>query len=122
MAAAILNQGKQAIRDALKTLVTHVGLSTDATAFVATQTAINPSGSGTNIIKAATDTDVAFDTADSTITVTSADGTGNFATISVLNGSGASAALTRFVRSATIGIQAGDTYTIAVRYQVTDAT
>lgn len=120
MAAAILNQGKTAIRDSLKTLVTHVGLSTDATAFAATQTALNPSGSGTNIIKAATKTDVAFDTADATITVTSADGTGNFATVSVQNGSAASNALTRSVRASTIGIQAGDTYTVAVRFAVQD--
>jgi len=125
MAAAILNQGKTAIRDSLKTLVTHVGVSTDATAFAAAQTAINPSGSGTNLIKASTDTDTGVngDQFDATISI---NGTTEFTgltinTIAIHNGATAAAALSRSVRTAGIGVQAGDVFTIGVRVLVTDA-
>lgn len=124
MAAAILNQGKTAIRNSLKTLVTHVGLSTDATAFAGTQTALNPSGSGTNLIKACTNADSGTnnDQFDATITV---NGTTEFTglvinTISIQNGSAASNALTRSVRTAGIGVQAGDLFTIGARVLVQD--
>lgn len=124
MAAAILNQGKSAIRDSLKTLITHVGVSTDATAFAATQTALNPSGAGTNLIKTSTETNTGVngDQFDATITI---DGTTEFTnqtinTIAVLNGAAASNALTRSVRTAGIGVQAGDSFTIGVRFRVED--
>lgn len=122
MPAAILNQGRTAIRDSLKTLITHVGVSTDSTAFAATQTALNPSGSGTNLIKTSTETDVDLSTFDATMTI---DGTTEFTglvinTIGVLSGSAASNALTRSVRSVGIGVQAGDTFTIGLRVAVAD--
>lgn len=124
MSAAILNQGKTAIRDSLKTLVTYVGLSTDSTAFSATQTALNPSGSGTNLIKAATNTNSGSnnDQFDATITV---NGTTEFTglvinTISIQNGSAAANALSRSVRTAGIGVQAGDSFTIGIRVLVQD--
>lgn len=122
MPAAILNQGRAAIRDSLKTLVTHVGVSTDNTAFAATQTQLNPSGAGTNLIKASTETNVDNNTFDATITI---DGNTEFTglvinTIGLLNGAAATNALTRSVRSAGIGVQAGDNFTIGVRVAVAD--
>jgi len=122
MALAILNQGKLAIRNALKTLITHGGVTTDSTAFSLTQTALNPSGSGTNLIKAATNTDVDNNTFDSQISI---DGTTEFtglsiATIGALNGAAASNVLTRVVRTGTIGVQSGDLFTIGSRVQVQD--
>lgn len=122
MPAAILNQGRTAIRDSLKTLITHVGVSTDATAFLATQTAINPSGAGTNLIKASTEADVDAFTFDAQISINGdTEFTGqNIATISVLNGSAASNALTRTLRTQTIGVQAGDLFTVGVRVQAQD--
>lgn len=119
---AIVNQGLTAIRNSLKTLITHVGISTDSTAFSATQTALNPSGAGTNLIKAATDVDVDFRTFDSSISV---DGTTEFTglninTIGALNGSAASNVLSRSLRTNPIGVQSGDVFTIGVRVQAQD--
>lgn len=120
MAAAILNQGKTAIRDSLKTLISHIGVSTDSTAFSATQTELNPGG-GTNLIKASSETNVDDFTFDAQISI---DGdtefTGNsIRTIGALDGSAAGDALTRTVRSA-IGVEAGDLFTIGLRFQVQD--
>jgi hypothetical protein len=122
MAAAIVNQGKTAIRDSLKTLITHIGVSTDNTAFSAAQTALNPSGSGTNLIKASTEADVDTSTFDASISI---NGTTEFTglvinTIGLMNGSAASNVLSRSVRSAGIGVQGGDVFTIGVRVQVQD--
>lgn len=119
---ALLDQGATAIRDSLKTLVTHVGISTDNTAFNQTQTALNPGGGGTNIIKAATDTDVDGATFDSEIAVTGADGTGSFFTVGILDGATVADALTRSVRTNAIGIDTDDSYTIAVRVEIQDNT
>jgi len=119
MPLAILTQGKTAIRDSLKTLVTHVGISADSTAFAVGQTTMSPGG-GTNIIKASTEVDVDTATFDASCTITSADGTGSFRTVSILNGAAATNAITRSVRTNGIGIDAGDTYTVTVRVQVQD--
>ena len=120
MPAALLNQGKTAIRDSLKTLVTHVGIATDTTAFAVGQTAMNPAGGGTNIIKASTEVDVDTSTFDASATITSADGTGSFRTVSILNGPSVTGALSRSVRTNGIGIDAGDSYTVTVRVAVAD--
>lgn len=125
MAAAILDQGKTNIRDAIRGLagnaVSHVGVSTATDAFAANQTAIDPTA-GTNLIKAATFTVVAFDTLDCTISIS---GTTEFTnstirTISILKGATRTDVISRSVRTAGIGVQAGDTFTIGVRYQVAD--
>lgn len=120
MAASLLQQGSQAIRDALKSLVSHVGISTDSTAFADTQTTLSPGG-GTNIIKASTEADVDYRTFDASATITSTDGTGSFRTVGVLNGAAATNALSRSVRTNGIGIDTGDTYVVTVRVRVTDA-
>ena len=120
MAAALLQQGSQSIRDAIKGVISHLGLSTDNTAFVDTQTTLNPGG-GTNIIKAATETDVDYRTFDVSATITSADGTGSFFTVGVLDGAAATDAMSRSVRTNPIGIDVGDTYTATARVRVTDA-
>lgn len=125
MPAAILDQGKTNIRDAIRGVaanaITHVGVSTATDAFVAAQTAIDPTA-GTNLIKAATFTVVAFDTLDCTISI---NGTTEFTglsirTISVLKGATRTDVISRSVRTVGIGVQAGDTFTIGVRYQVQD--
>lgn len=140
MSAAILDQGKTAIRDALKTLITHVVLSDDTTAFSSSQTGINPGAAATSThVEAATDSDVDGSTFDSTITVNGAsEMTGKFIqSIGVAKGTAIRAAtgsggthtgggtvgtdcLTRSVRSLGIGVESTDTYTIGVRTAVED--
>lgn len=120
MPAALLDQGKTAIRDSLKTLVSHVGISTNSTAFAGSQTELNPGGTGTNIIKASGEADVDGSTFDASITVTSADGTGSFRTVGILDGSAATDAISRSVRTNGIGIDTGDTYVVSVRVAVED--
>lgn len=124
MPAAILTQGKTAIRDTLKTLVSHVGVATDTTAFDVAQTALDPANGGAAnlLIKASTEADVDAATFDASITI---DGTTEMtgkaiATIGICDGATRTDALTRTVRSQTIGVQAGDSYTIAVRVAVED--
>lgn len=141
MAAAILNQGKTAIRDSIKTLVTHVGVTDDTTAFSAAQTVINPGGAALSTHgEASTDTDVGTDAFDAVITIS---GTTEFTgkvinTIAIGKGAamrGASSGthtgtpltvgtdcLSRSVRGAGlgIGVQAGDEFTIGVRVTVED--
>ena len=45
---AILDQGETAIRDAVKSLVTHVVISDDTTTFASTHTGINPGAAATS--------------------------------------------------------------------------
>lgn len=124
MAAAILTEGKTEIRNALKTLVTHIGLSTDTTAFNVAQTELDPAnvGASNNLIKASAEADVDAFTFDATITV---DGTTELtgkavATISLMYGATRTSPISRTVRSQTIGIQAGDSFTIGIRVTVED--
>jgi hypothetical protein len=121
---AYLNQGLTDLRDAVKAKVTHVGVSTDTTAFNATQTAIDPAnvGSTNNLIKSATKTDVDFQTFDATMTISGDTEFTNKAigTIASLKGSTRTDAMNRIVRSQTIGVQAGDTFTIGVRHKQED--
>jgi len=122
---AILDIGKTNLRDAIRGVagnaVSHVGVSTASDAFAAAQTALDPTA-GTNLIKAATFTVVAFDTLDCTMSV---NGTTEFTgltirTIGMLKGATRTDVISRSVRAAGIGVQAGDTFTIGVRYQVAD--
>ncbi len=119
---AILNQGKTKIRDQIAAAVTHVGLSTDSTAFAATQTALDPAAAGTNLIKAATKANVDAETFDATISVNgSTEFTGlTIRTIGAQQGATRTDVMTRSVRTAGIGVQAGDTLTIGVRLSVQD--
>lgn len=140
MSAAILDQGKTAIRDSLKTLITHVTVSDDNAAFSSSDTGINPTaGSTSTHVETATDADVDGNTFDSTITIT---GATEFTdkviyAIGVAKGSGIRSAtgsggthtgggtvgtdtLTRSVRTLGIGVQSGDTFTLGVRTQVQD--
>lgn len=140
MSAALLNQGKTSIRDSLKTLVTHIVIADDDTAFDATHTGINPNATGTSThVEAATDVDVDGNTFDSSITVTGATeftnksikaiGIAKGSAIRSATGSGGTHTgggtvgtdtLSRTVRALPIGVQDGDTYTITVRSQVQD--
>lgn len=123
---AILNQGETVVRDAVKGVVSHVGVATDATAFSAAQTVLDPAGGGAanRLIKAAAKVDVDFQTEDYTMTI---DGTTEMTnktifTVGVLNGPATANALTRSVRTQGIGVQAGDAFTIGVRLKHEDNT
>ena len=142
MAAALLDQGKTSIRDSLKTLVTHVVVSDDSTAFAGTQTGINPSaGSTSTHVEASTEADVDSSTFDATITITGATEFTNKSIMSIgvakgtairsATGAGGSHTgggtvgtdtISRTVRSAGlgIGVQSGDTFTVGVRCAVQD--
>lgn len=123
---AILNQGETVIRDAVKGVTSHVGVATDATAFAATQTALDPANGGSTnfLIKAATKADVDFQTEDYTISINGDTEMTNkaIATIGVLNGSARTNAMSRTVRTQTIGVQLGDLFTIGVRMKHEDNT
>lgn len=123
---AILTQGTVAIRDALKTLVSHVGVATDQTAFNVAQTAVDPANGGsTNVlVKASTDADIGNGVFESTIPINGdTEMTGkNIYTISACDGATRTDALTRTVRSQPIGVQAGDLFTIGVQWTITDET
>lgn len=119
--AAILQVGKTAIRDALKGISTHLAVSSDQTAFNASQTEANPN-SDPILIKSATNVDVDGNTFDSTIQI---DGDSEFTnqliyTIASLFGSSRTQAISRTVRAQPIGVQAGDLFTVGVRAKVED--
>jgi hypothetical protein len=140
MAASILQQGATAIRNALKTLFTHVVVSDDNTAFADTQTGINPNATGTSThVEAATDADVDYRTFDSTITISGASeftgkviyaiGVAVGSAIRSATGSGGTHTgggtvgtdlVSRAVRTLGIGVQSTDTFTLGVRTQVQD--
>jgi len=122
---AYLQQGLTAIRNSIKALVTHVGVTDDGVAFSDVHTTLNPTGGSTsNYIGAATKTDVDYQTADYSFVVTSANFGNKFIrAIGVLSGSAATNALSRAVRTNAIGVEAAnDTLTIAVRIKDQDAT
>lgn len=122
---AILQQGRTAIRDQMKTLVTHIGLSDDQTAFSDGQTDLSPGGgSPEELIKTSSESNVDGDTFDAQISV---DGDSEFTnatiwTISLMNGATTADVLSRTVRTQGIGVQAGDSFTIGVRVTVSDET
>lgn len=139
MPIAILTQGKTAIRDSLKTLITHLVVSDDATAFSVAHTGVNPDNTKSTHVETATDTDVDASTFDSTITIT---GASEFTDKSIFSigvakgsairqaaagsgthtggGTNGTDLLTRSVRTLGIGVQSGDSFTIGVRVQVQD--
>lgn len=121
---AILNQGLTKIRDALKSRVTHVGASTDATAFSAGQTSLSPGG-GTNAIKASSPEDnVDFRTVDFSTTINGdVELTGlTIRTVGILDGSAATSAISRTVVTPGVGVQAGDALGVVVRARASDQT
>lgn len=125
MAASLLTQGVTAIRDNLKTLVTHVGVATDQTSFSVSQTALDPANAGASerLIKTSSEANVDASTFDASMSI---DGDSEFTnqtiwTVGVLDGSARTDALSRTVRTQGIGVQAGDSFTIGVRVVVSDA-
>lgn len=144
MANALLNQGKLEIRNSIRTLVTHVGVTDDTQAFVGTQTTMNP-GVGTTSTHGSTTTETDVDASfaeDFTMTI---DGSTQFTgkvinTISLGKGAAMRSAssglhtgtpltvgsdcISRSVRGAGlgIGVQTGDTFTVGVRAAVEDNT
>lgn len=119
---AIHSQGINKILVRLRGLLTHVGVSTDSTAYAIGQTRLDPTATGTNLIAAATQTNVNNSTDDYTINVTSANfGGNNIRTIGAMDGASATNNISRSVRANGIGVEpAGDNFTIGVRAVVTD--
>lgn len=119
---AIHSQGINKILVKLRTLVTHIGVSTDSTAYSVGQTRLDPSAAGTNLIAAATQVNVNNSTDDYTISVTSANfGNNTIRTIGAMDGAAATNNISRSVRANGIGVEpAGDSFTIGVRLSVTD--
>ncbi len=119
--AAIHNEGLNKILVHLRTLVTHVGVSTDSTAFGTGDTDLSP-GAGTDLILSATNANVDNDTDDYTISVTSANFGGNtIFTIGAMDGATSTDSVSRSVRTNGIGVEAaGDSFTVGVRLSVSD--
>lgn len=121
--SAFLRQGLTTIRDAIKGVITHIGVTDDPAEFDALDTALNPDD-GDVYIASATKTNVDFQTADYTFVVTSANfGDKDITAIGLLTGSDPSNAVSRSVRTRTLGIEAAnEQMTITVRLQSQDAT
>jgi hypothetical protein len=119
---AIHSQGINKILVRLRGLLTHVGVSTDSTAYAIGQTRLDPSATGVNLIASATQANVDNATDDYTITVTSANYGGNtIRTIGAMDGAAATNNISRSVRTNGIGVEsAGDVFNIGVRAVVTD--
>lgn len=128
MAASIFNnptRGLVTIRNALKTaFASFIGVTDDNVAFAANQVRLNPTQAATsNLIKAATITDVNDTTFDATITI---NGTTEFTgkqiwAIGPCTSAAATDAQGRLVRTLSIGVQAGDTQTVGLRIAAQDA-
>lgn len=125
MAAAIPASGRTRIRNSLKALVTHVGVTEDGTAFSDAQTTLDPAGDvpASRRIEPATRVDVDGDTFDATIEIDG--GAGEFVgkfirAIGGLSGPNRGDLVSRNVRTAAIGVEDLDVFTIGVRYRVSD--
>lgn len=120
---AIHNQGLNKVLVHLRTLISHVGVSTDNTAFAVGQTDLSP-GAGTDLILAASNANVDNDTDDYTINVTSANFGGNtIFTIGAMDGGASTNNISRSVRTNGIGVEpSGDDFTVGVRISVSDQT
>lgn len=124
----LLNQGKKDIRNAIKGIVTHLAVSDDQAAFVATQTSVSPTGGSTTIIKVPVIVDTTVTSPDdaftATITLDSAIDLSfvgkSIWSIGLCKANAVTAAISRFVRTLGIGFQDGDVQTITVRMQVQD--
>lgn len=139
---AYLNQGLTDLRNAVKTLVTHLAVSDDTTAFSAAHTGINPGAAATSThVEAVTEADVDSATVDFTITITGASeftgkvinclGVAKGLAIRSATGSGGTHTgsgtvgtdcISRSLRSSGlgIGVQSGDTITVGVRVAAQD--
>ena len=119
--AAIHDQGLNKILVHLRTLISHVGVTTDNTAFSTGDTDLSP-GAGTDLILSATNTNVDNDTDDYTVNVTSANFGGNtINTIGAMDGATSADNISRSVRTNGIGVEsAGDDFTVGVRLSVSD--
>lgn len=128
---AWLTRGLTAKRDATKTLVTHVEVNDDATAFDADQTVTNPGGSTFRVIKTAVAADVDATTADFTLTVYGGadgpapadglgDGEGVIRTIALLDGTAVGDGLVRYVHG-DLTIEDGDVFNVGIRNTESDA-
>jgi hypothetical protein len=120
--AAITDPGLNKALVHMRTLLTNVGVSTDQTAFSSSDTDLSPNAGSTDLISAATVTNVTNNIDDYTISVTSANFGGNtIFTIGAMDGSASSDNVSRSVRTNGIGIEtSGDAFTIGFRLTVSD--
>ena len=138
----VWTRGKTSIRDAVKTLVSHVVVSDDSAAFAVGQTGINPTAAATSThVEASTDSDVDDSTADFTVTINGATEMTNKSIFSIgiakgtairqATGAGGTHtgggtvgtdAISRSVRALGIGVESTDTYALAVRGAIEDNT
>jgi hypothetical protein len=126
MATALPTKGLGKLRDAVGAKTDHVGISTNSTAFSLSDTVINPGGTGTNLIKTSTVVNVAGSDTDVDVTMTVA-GSTEFTdlqiwTISLLDGPNAADIISRYVRTVSIGVQAGDLFDIGARVGISEKT
>ncbi len=126
---AIHQQGRTKVRDHIKTLVSHIGVATDQTAFGDGQTALDPANAGASerLIKASSVANVDADTFDATIDIDNQDASAEFEnqtiwTIGAMDGSARTNNISRTVRSQGIGLQDGDFATVGVRLKIVDNT
>jgi hypothetical protein len=130
MALSLLIQGLVAIVTAISSLVTHVAVSTDSTAFATSQTVMNPGGGDVLTLAATTTTVGPVEDAvvDKTITI---NGDTQFTGLVIncigpASGTGTEGAgtdtLGRIVRAPGlgIGVQTGDVFTVGVRLKIED--
>jgi basic membrane lipoprotein Med (substrate-binding protein (PBP1-ABC) superfamily) len=120
--AAITNQGLNKSLIHMRTLLTNVGVSTDQTAFSASDTDLSPNAGATDLIATASVTNVSNAVDDYTIAVNSGNFGGNtIYTIGAMNGSASSDNVSRSVRTNGIGVESvGDSFTIGFRLTVSD--
>lgn len=107
-----------------RTLYPYVGVSDDPTAFDATQTRLDPTGTANNLILPATVENIDNVTDQYTINVTSANfGNKEIFTIGLQTGPAATDNASRSVRTLSIGVQPdGDDFTVGIKLTKSDQT
>lgn len=124
---AIYNIGKTAIRDALKSMITHLGVSTDQTAFDAAQNAIDPANGGSTnlLVKASVESNAGTDgdAFDASMTINGdSEYTGKkINSVGVANGSSRTSFLSRTVVDGPT-VQTNDVMGVSTRWLVEDNT
>jgi hypothetical protein len=120
--AAITNQGLNKALIHMRTLLTSVGVSTDQTAFSASDTDLSPNAGSSDLIQTATVLNVSNAVDDYTMAVNSANfGNQTIFTIGAMDGTTSADNVSRSVRTNGIGVEAaGDSFIIGFRLTVSD--
>tara|TARA_R110000850_G_scaffold91270_2_gene193828 strand:+ start:2060 stop:2434 length:375 start_codon:yes stop_codon:yes gene_type:complete len=120
--AAITNSGLNKSLIHMRTLLTHVGISTDQSVFNVNDTDLSPNVGATDLIQTATVLNVSNAVDDYTMAVNSANFGGNtIYTIGAMNNSTSADNVSRSVRTNGLGVEAaGDEFIIGFRLTVSD--